>query len=337
MTQHPLVPSNQPPVFDAVETGFLSVAAALPLVCQPRRPDLDAFAWAGAHLSGLHAALRHYGAILFRGFDVPSVAAFERLAGTFCPDLFGDYGDLPREALGEKVYESTPYPADKTILFHNESSHLHRWPEKQFFFCVIPARERGETPIVDCRDLFRRLDSPVARQFEERKLMYVRNFVEGLDMPWQKFFRTSDRRAVEVSCSAAGMEAEWTDDNGLRLRQIAPAVIRHPRTGEKCFFNQIQLHHVSQLDPELRESLLEIYGEQGLPRNVFYGDGSPIPDALVAELQDLYWQASVAFPWQKGDVLMVDNMMIAHARNPFVGPRKIVVAMGELVGIADIG
>jgi hypothetical protein len=27
---------------------------------------------------------------------------------------------------------------------------------------------------------------------------------------------------------------------------------------------------------------------------------------------------------------MLDNMLVAHSRNPFVGPRKIVVAMGEM-------
>jgi len=337
MPQRTHSPTDRSSVLDEVEAGFLSAGVALPLMVQPRRPDLDAVAWAGANRARLHDELLRHGAILLRSFDVPSVAAFERLAGTLCPDLFGDYGDLPREALGEKIYESTPYPADKTILFHNESSHLDRWPAKQFFFCVTPARQRGETPIVDCRELYRRLDPALARELEERRLMYVRNFVEGLDVPWQKFFRTSDRRMVESSCRASGIEAEWTADDGLRLRQVAPAVIRHPRTGERCFFNQVQLHHSASLDPEVRESLLEVYGEEGLPRNVFYGDGSPIPDALVAELQQLCWQISVAFPWQQGDVLMLDNMMIAHARNPFVGPRKMVVAMGELVGQTEIG
>jgi alpha-ketoglutarate-dependent taurine dioxygenase len=325
------------PALAAVESGFLAAGGSLPLVLRPVEPGLDAAAWAGANAARLGEELLRYGAILFRGFEVPSVAAFERLAGALCPDLFADYGDLPREALGEKVYESTPYPADKAILFHNESSHLHRWPAKQFFYCVTAALERGETPIVDCREIYRRLDPQVARQFEERKLMYVRNFVEGLDVPWQTFFHTSDRRAVEIACGAAGMEAEWTDDDGLRLRHVAPAVIRHPRSGEKCFFNQMQLHHVSYLNPEVRSSLIDLYGEEGLPRNVFYGDGSPIPDALLAELEDLYWRTSVAFPWQPGDVLMVDNMIVAHARNPFVGPRKMVVAMGELVSQTEIG
>jgi hypothetical protein len=101
------------------------------------------------------------------------------------------------------------------------------------------------------------------------------------------------------------------------------------------FFNQIQLHHVSCLDPDTRAHISALFEEEDFPRNVYYGDGSPIEDSLVAEIRDLYWRTSVAFPWQEGDVLMLDNMLTAHARNPFAGERKIVVAMGEMVGQED--
>jgi alpha-ketoglutarate-dependent taurine dioxygenase len=122
----------------------------------------------------------------------------------------------------------------------------------------------------------------------------------------------------------------------LRTRQRCPAVIRHPRTGEKSFFNQLQLHHPWCLEPAVREALLMLYGEEGLPRSVYYGDGEPIADEVVRRITDLYWDVAVQFPWQEGDVLMVDNMLIAHARNPFAGERKIVVAMGEMVHQKDV-
>jgi alpha-ketoglutarate-dependent taurine dioxygenase len=315
-----------------VRTGFLAALGGMPLVVEPAGQWLDPARWAAQNLSFIESHLLRYGALLFRGFDLTTVGDFEKFAAAMCPSLYGDYGDLPREALGEKVYESTPYPPDKTILFHNESSHMPRWPMKQWFFCTQPARERGETPIVDGRLIYERLDPAVRRRFEEKKLMYIRNFVEGLDVSWTTFFRTGDRSAVEASCRAIDMECEWTEDDGLRLRQIAPAVACHPKTGEMTFFNQLQLHHTSYLDPELRESLLLLYGEEGLPRNVRYGDGTPIEDELVREIEQLYWDTSVQFPWRQGDVIMLDNMLVAHARNPYVGPRKIVVAMGELVG-----
>lgn len=313
-----------------VRMDFLEPTSTLPLVLQPLE-RFDPVGWAATASALLTENLLRYGAILFRGFDLPSVPSFERFASALCPDLFGEYGDLPRESMGEKVYESTPYPPEKTILFHNESSHMHRWPLKQWFYCSIAASERGETPIVDCRRIYKLLDESVVRKFEEKKLLYVRNFVEGLDVSWQDFFKTNDRPRVAKICQAVGMGCEWAGDGGLRIHHVAPAVARHPRTAEMIFFNQLQLHHVSYLEADLRESLELLYGEEGLPRNVYYGDGSSIPDSLVQEIEQLYWENAVQFSWQEGDVLMVDNMLVAHARNPYIGPRKIVVAMGELV------
>ncbi len=71
--------------------------------------------------------------------------------------------------------------------------------------------------------------------------------------------------------------------------------------------------------------------EEDLPRNVYYGDGSPIEDSVVEYLEKLYRKNAVSFPWRGRDVLMLNNMLVAHSRNPFVGERKIVVALGDLV------
>ena len=80
----------------------------------------------------------------------------------------------------------------------------------------------------------------------------------------------------------------------------------------------------------MKNSMLSLFGEEDLPRNVYYGDGSSIADSVVEELCRVYWSLAVSFPWQVGDILLLDNMLTAHARNPYVGPRKIVVAMGEM-------
>jgi alpha-ketoglutarate-dependent taurine dioxygenase len=308
---------------------------SFPLVVEPVLPDVDLTAWARSAKSWIETELHQNGALLFRGFGVSSVPRFEEFARSLCNDLFGEYGDLPTEQGGEKVYQSTPYPSNKTILFHNESSHMHRWPLKQLFFCVQPARERGETPIVDCRRLYQALPADVVRRFEEKQLLYVRNFTEGLDVSWQDFFRTADRSRVESYCRGAGIDFEWTP-SGLRTRQAAVAVTRHPQSGEPIFFNQVQLHHIACLEPELREALGQLFPEDDFPRNVYFGDGSRIEDSIMEEVSRAYWENSVSFSWQAGDILLLDNMLVAHARNPYVGPRKIVVAMGEMFEKQDL-
>jgi alpha-ketoglutarate-dependent taurine dioxygenase len=158
----------------------------------------------------------------------------------------------------------------------------------------------------------------------------VRNFTEGLDVNWSDFFRTTRRDELERQCAERRIEWKWRNDNELQTSKARPAVARHPKTGEMVFFNQLQLHHASCLEPSVRESLLSTVGEERLPRNVYYRDGSSIDDAVMAEVDAVYQQVKVSFSWQEGDIMMLDNMLVAHGRNPFEGERKIVVALGEI-------
>jgi amino acid adenylation domain-containing protein len=319
-----------------VRTGALQAGQTLPLVLEPDAVDVDLAEWAGSNRHFIDRHLLKHGAILFRGFPINSVVEFEEFACAICPELFGEYGDLPREQQGGKVYGSTPYPADETILFHNESSHMHRWPMLIWFYCVKAAEQGGESPILDCRRIYQLMEPSLRERFEQKGLMYVRNFTEGLDVSWQKFFHTNDRSAAEKYCREAGIDFEWKGENGLRTRQLCPAVVRHPQTGELVFFNQLQLHHVASLAPAVRQSLLSMTREEDLPRHVYYGDASAIEDSVMQYLDELYRANAVSFPWQERDVLMLNNMLVAHSRNPFVGERKIVVALGNLVSKEQI-
>jgi amino acid adenylation domain-containing protein len=319
-----------------VTMGSLLPGQQLPLLIEPDHEALDLALWAAENQSVIEQKLLQHGAILFRGFAVQSVPQFEEFAAIICPDLFGEYGDLPREELGGKVYGSTPYPADETILFHNESSHMHRWPMLIWFYCVKAALVGGESPIIDCRRIYQELEPTLRQRFEEKGLRYVRNFTDGLDVSWQSFFQTEDRAAVEKYCRAAGIDFSWTGNNNLRTTQTCPAVVTHPQTGEKVFFNQLQLHHIYCLAPAVRESLLAMMSRDELPRNVYYGDGSIIEDSVMEYLGSLYAQLSVGFPWRERDVLMLNNMLVAHSRNPFAGERKIVVALGNLISKEEV-
>jgi alpha-ketoglutarate-dependent taurine dioxygenase len=312
-----------------IKTGYLKDGQSQPLLIEPEADDINLAEWASHNRDFIEAELSKHGALLFRGFRLDSTASFEQFASAICPELFGEYGDLPREGVSGKVYGSTPYPADKMILFHNESSHLHRWPMKIWFHCVTAAEQGGETPIVDCRRVYELLDPRLRERFAEKKLMYLRNYADGLDVDWTDFFRTTDKAAVEEYCRKAGIRFEWRG-GGLRTRQVRRAVAAHPKTGEMVFFNQVQLHHIYCLDAAVRESLLAMFGEEDLPRHVYYGDGSRIEDSIMEEICAAYREAAVSFRWQVGDIMMLDNMLTAHGRNPYTGERKIVVAMGEM-------
>ena len=314
-----------------VKTSYFQPEQKLPLVFEPALDGVNLAAWAASHRETIEEQLAIHGALLFHGFNLDSPTKFEEFARSIRSELFDEYGDLPRDEPGAKVYKSTPYPADKAILYHNESSHMHRWPMKIWFYCVKPAEKMGATPIVDCRRVYQQLDKQLIKRLTEKKLLYVRNFVEGLDVSWQQFFQTSSKERVEEYCHRAGIDFEWTGEQCLKTRQLCHAVVKHPYTGEMSFFNQVQLHHVSCLDPALRASMESMFGLNDLPRNVYYGDGTPIEDSVIEEISGVLEQLAVRFQWHAGDVVMLDNMMVAHARDPFEGTRKILVAMAEMM------
>jgi len=321
-----------------VRTSYLPQSSRLPLVYSPAAPGVDLAEWAAAHRDETLAALQRHGALYFSGFGLSSPEEFERAAGALVPDLFGEYGDLPREAASDKIFTSTPYPPDKMIRYHNESSHMTRWPMRIFFFSALAAESGGETPVLDVRAVLDRIRPDYVERFDRLGLRYVRNFVAGVDVSWQQFFQTEDPAEVQRQCAASGAEATWSGRHRqLRVTQPARAVHRHPVTGDRVFFNQLLLHHPAALDQETRRSLLDLFGEDELPRNVQFGDGSTIEDEIISHLLEVYDASGVAFEWTTGDMLMLDNMLVAHGRMPFTGPRKTLVAMGEMHEDAQSG
>lgn len=286
------------------------------------------------HLPEIHAIVdRHLhreGAILFRGFAKEDVAGFNTFARGFGHDLASyEFASTPRSKIETGVYSSTEYPAHQWIPQHNEQAYTLRWPLKIWFYSDIPAEEGGETPLVDSREVYKRLRPDLRRQFMDKGLMYVRNYGNGLDLSWENVFQTEDRSAVETFCREQDIAWEWIGDDQLRTRQICPAVAKHPVTGEDLWFNQAHLFHVSGLEPTVRESLLDIVEEEDLPRNVYFGDGSRIDDSLLDEVRAVYLDGLFKFSWLEGDIMMLDNMLVTHGRAPFKGKRRVLVAMAE--------
>ena len=66
-----------------------------------------------------------------------------------------------------------------------------------------------------------------------------------------------------------------------------------------------------------------------LPSNTYFGDGSPITFEDYQLLKKAYSQNTVTFPYEKGDVLVLDNMLTAHGRMPYKGDRVIATAIIE--------
>lgn len=314
-----------------VRMGSYREEQPLPYLIEPSHANLSPASWAASNRELIEAKLLEHGAILFRGFAIPSVEAFGAFAAAITPELL-DYVEraAPRTQLDRGVYTSTEYPADQWIPLHHEMSYSHNWPTKLFFFCDTEPDQGGRTPFAEDRRVFHQIPAEVKEPFLRKKVMYVRNYGEGVDMPWQEVFQTTDRNAVEAYFRRTATEFEWLDQNRLRTRMIRQAVATHPRTGDTLWFNHAHMFHMSNMPEAVRGALLEEFSPEELPRNAFYGDGQPIETETLDIIRRMYVRASISFPWQKGDVLLLDNFLVSHGRAPYQGARKICVAMAEL-------
>ncbi|MBD2523669.1 MULTISPECIES: TauD/TfdA family dioxygenase [unclassified Nostoc] len=303
---------------------------SLPLLIQPTVDAVNLVAWAASNRELITNHLFKHGGILFRNFQVKNYLEFEQFIKSVTGELL-EYRDRssPRSPIQGNIYTSTDYPANSSIFLHSELSYAKTWPLKIFFFCIQPAQQGGETPIADTRKLLQRIDGKICDRFSQKGVMYVRNFGDGFGLPWQTVFQTTNPSEVEAFCRSNGIEFEWKEGNRLRTRQVRQAVATHPHTNELVWFNHAAFFHISTLEPSIREPLLAEFPESDLPHNTYYGDGSAIEPAVLDEIRSAYQQEMVIFPWQAGDILMLDNMLTAHGRMPFVGARKIAVGMAE--------
>lgn len=315
---------------DLVKTRLIQPGQLLPLSIEPAVHNISLISWMASNRAFIETRLLQYGGILFRGFKIKVVSEFEDLIRALSETLAEySYRSTPRRRVSGNIYTSTEYPADQFIPLHNEMAYSLSWPMKIWFFCLAAAEQGGETPIADSRKVFQRISPDIRERFFQKKIMYVRNYGEGLDLHWQNVFQTDQKSAVEAYCRQANIEFEWRGQDHLRTRQVCQAIATHPKTGESVWFNQAHLFHVSSLDTEVSEFLYSILKESDFPRNAYYGDGSKIEASILDEIREIYHQEIVTFTWQKGDILMLDNMLVAHGRMPFSGARKVAVGMAE--------
>jgi alpha-ketoglutarate-dependent taurine dioxygenase len=295
--------------------------------------------FAEANESDVAAELATCGAILFRGFPQISDAEFKEVLTRFGgPVLEYSERSSPRREISARVYSSTEYPSDQDIFFHNENSYQVAWPKILGFVCREPAESGGETPVADCRSVLERIDHGVLAQFEEHGWSYTRNFYPGLGLPWQEVFGTTDRSEVDEYCQAHALHTEWTGKSALRVTSSRKAALaEHPISGEQVWFNHAAFFHYSTLPAEISETLYAGMAAENLPSNSYFGNGESISPESMELIRQAYETVSQPVEWALGDVLLIDNMLMAHGRRRFSGSRRISVAMAGLIEAKDVG
>jgi hypothetical protein len=315
------------------------LAPAAPLALDPRsgKPSVftvekpgDPIEWVHQHRDVLRRAVTARGWVRVRGLGLTDStevgAAFTRLGGRLMADR---EPFTARRAHAEGVYSSSQWAANRPMGMHHELSYALEFPSLLLLACLHAPSRGGATAVADSCAVLDALPPELIARFAQRGWRLTRNYNDEIGCSIADSFGTDDRCYVEAYCAANAIEFAWQPDGGLRTWQRRDAVIRHPVSGERCWFNQVAFLNQWTLDPEVREFLVDIYGPNGLPVNTSYGDGEPINPDVIEQINHTYDIHTVYEPWQAGDLMLVDNIRTAHSRETFHGKREVLIAMTD--------
>jgi thioester reductase-like protein/alpha-ketoglutarate-dependent taurine dioxygenase len=314
----------------------------LPVITVTHRSAMLFLTEIGSSRWALEQLILTHGGVLFKRSPVTCAPELEKVSRRVYggKHMLHDYKDgiSPRSPITgtHGVFTSTEFSPLHSIPLHNEMSYSHRPPSKIMFYCAIaPKRGEGETPIASSKlileDILKRVP---LRGLVSRNLTYLVRLPMsgGLGRSWQATYQARSKVEVEGALAPLGVTCDWEEENTLLTKRSKSFSCSHPVTGMQLWSNHLVIFHPASLPPEVRAQFqrndqeLEQASTQ-LAKDCTFDNGDVISDKLVLEISALTANRAQAFVWEEGDLLLLDNLMTAHGRRPFTGPRQILVTL----------
>lgn len=335
MIYPPAAPLVATPV--GTELALTIVSGKPVMVTSPSLPDMIAARdWLAAHRDALRSLLLVHGHFFLRGLPVASSEDFAVVRDVLLAER-AQYKEkaTPRSSYGNDIFSSTDLPSIHAIRLHNENSYTLDFPGVLAFACIEAPSSGGATTIADVRRVLAAIPPALVARFREHGWLLARNYNKHISLSWATAFGTDDRARVEAYGAQQLVAIRWKEDDCLATTQRRPAIVAHPVTGEEVWFNHVAFWNSASLDDDVREVLVDTYGAEGLPFETYLGDGQALTHEEVRQLNEAYDFATCREAWRPGDVMVIDNILCAHGRDAFEGPRRVLVAMGEPVSLLD--
>ncbi|MBO3463239.1 TauD/TfdA family dioxygenase [Aetokthonos hydrillicola Thurmond2011] len=353
------------------EKSFLSQEKELPLVLEPAEDK--SFEVLTLLLSKSRDWFNHqldtYGAILFRGFDVENAQQFQTILEMLNIQLESVYhfGSAHRVRITDKVFTSSEAPPDTIIAPHNELNMVPTRPGALAFFCQVEPDLYGETPIINTEKLFSDLSPSLQKKFAtfpQRFVRYVPNHL--LDL----VFEGLSQEEITKLLQEQGFDFTWEDDGSLYFECSYITLFSHPRTNNLCFclsivdslvsrqwyrniggrysfwkklyYNWLPAELYKSFQQKLTTAATVVDGSQKRTSslNAYFlnkdGQSTTLTEAEAKELGEAEWKNAVIFQWKQGDILIIDNLQVAHSRLNTKLKRKILTAFGNMCSIRDM-
>ncbi|KAH7110062.1 hypothetical protein B0J11DRAFT_512602 [Dendryphion nanum] len=303
----------------------------------------------------IRTLLNAHGGIYFQDLNLQNADEFSQFAHAFGYVPHEDIGNpVRRTVLAKNVATANEGPNTKPVYPHNEFGLSPHYPAYVFFYCHSAPTAGGETPINNSAILYQKLKA-IHPEFidalQAKGVKYQLFFVNGsrdqtsspgttvLQAYGSKVLDTDDtetaRQKIETEIQRLPT-ASWQWENqsesnllgDLRIWQHLPAIRHHPLTGETAFFNNIVSRFLNAVDAgTLLPPHINRDGHYQPP--AFYGDDGLIPQQYFETAVKIIHETRALVSWTRGDVVLLDNFTVQHAREPWEGERKLLASLWD--------
>jgi alpha-ketoglutarate-dependent taurine dioxygenase len=269
-------------------------------------------------------ALRERGYAHLKDTDLASARAELVLEPMAPQELFA-----PRKELGDGTHAAPEWASDREMCHHHEQSYSLRPPSLVVISCLTAPESGGEFLLADTAEVLDHIPAALLDRFAAYGWLLTRSYRPYLGLGWATALGVDDRDATSAWLAANDIAHEWGKDGSLMTRQVRPAIHTHPGTGQACWFNDVAFFNQWALAAAERDVLLKTFGAQGFPFNTWAGDGTPLTEPEFQSILDAYDAVGERLHLAPGDLLILDNMRVAHGRTPYTGVLDLAIMLGR--------